>query len=381
MKYVDEYRDAAPVRRLAQEIARRVTRPWAIMEICGGQTHSIVKFGLDELLPPSITLVHGPGCPVCVTPVELIDAAVTLAARREVILCSFGDMLRVPGSTTDLLTARARGGDVRMVYSPLDAVTLAVQNPSREVVFFAVGFETTAPANALAVLQAQKLGLRNFTLLVSHVLVPPAIAAILSSPDNRVQGFLAAGHVCAVMGTSEYGPLAERFRVPMVVTGFEPVDILHGVLCCVGQLEDGRAEVANAYARAVRPEGNLRALEAIRAVFEVADRNWRGLGMIPASGYALRAELRAFDAMTKFFLRGDGGREEPDCISGQIMRGIKKPHDCPVFGTRCTPEHPLGAPMVSTEGACAAYYRYRLRSREPEVSAGAVQSSVERGGG
>ena len=367
MKYVDEYRDAVPARRLAQEIARRATRPWAIMEICGGQTHSIVKFGLDELLPPAITLVHGPGCPVCVTPVELIDAAVALAARREVIVCSFGDMLRVPGSGVDLLTARARGGDVRMVYSPLDAVTLAAQNPAREVVFFAVGFETTAPANALAVLQAQKLGLRNFTLLVSHVLVPPAIAAILGSPDNRVQGFLAAGHVCAVMGTAEYGPLAERFRVPMVVTGFEPVDILHGVLCCVEQLEEGRAEVANAYARAVRPEGNLRALEAIRAVFEVADRKWRGLGLIPASGYALRPELRGFDAVAKFGLGGVTAPEETECISGQIMRGIRKPHDCPAFGKRCTPEHPLGAPMVSTEGACAAYYRYRARARTGAV--------------
>ncbi|MBK8476700.1 MAG: hydrogenase formation protein HypD [Opitutaceae bacterium] len=377
MKYVDEYRNAAPARRLAEAIARRVTRAWAIMEICGGQTHSIVKFGLDELLPPSITLVHGPGCPVCVTPVELIDAAVTLAARREVILCSFGDMLRVPGSTTDLLTARARGGDVRMVYSPLDAVALAAQNPAREVVFFAVGFETTAPANALAVLQAQKLGLRNFTLLVSHVLVPPAIAAILGSPDNRVQGFLAAGHVCAVMGTAEYGPLAERFRVPMVVTGFEPVDILHGVLCCVEQLEEGRAEVANAYARAVRPEGNLRALEAIRTVFEVTDRSWRGLGLIPASGYALRAELRAFDAVARFGLGGvAAGREEPDCISGQIMRGIKKPHDCSAFGSRCTPEHPLGAPMVSTEGACAAYYRYRLR-KPAEEAAGDAPAALE----
>lgn len=371
MKYVDEYRDAAPARRLAQEIARRVTRPWAIMEICGGQTHSIVKFGIDELLPPSITLVHGPGCPVCVTPVELIDAAVVLAARREVILCSFGDMLRVPGSTTDLLTARARGGDVRIVYSPLDAVALAAQNPAREVVFFAVGFETTAPANALAVLQAQKLGLRNFTLLVSHVLVPPAIAAILGSPDNRVQGFLAAGHVCAVMGTAEYGPLAERFGVPMVVTGFEPVDILHGVLRCVELLEDGRAEVANAYARAVRPEGNIRALEAIRTVFEVTDRNWRGLGLIPASGYALRSEFRVFDVASKFGLGDGAAPEETECISGQIMRGIKKPHDCPAFGNRCTPDHPLGAPMVSTEGACAAYYRYRLRTSAAGVPRGA----------
>ena len=375
MKFVDEYRDAAPVRRLAGAIAQRVTRPWAIMEICGGQTHSIVKFGLDELLPPSITLVHGPGCPVCVTPVELIDAAVALAGRREVILCSFGDMLRVPGSESDLLTARARGGDVRMVYSPLDAVALAAKNPSREVVFFAVGFETTAPANALAVLQARKLGLRNFTLLVSHVLVPPAIAAILSAPDNRVQGFLAAGHVCTVMGMAEYGPLAARFRVPMVVTGFEPVDILHGVLSCVELLEAGRPEVANAYVRAVRPEGNPQAQATIHAVFEVVDRNWRGLGMIPASGYALRAEFGAFDAMARFALRSEGGRDEPDCISGQIMRGIKKPHDCAAFGGRCTPEHPLGAPMVSTEGACAAYYNYRLRTRKSAAAGETVPRS------
>ncbi len=361
MKYVDEYRDAAAARQLADAIARRATRPWTIMEICGGQTHSIVKFGLDELLPRTITLVHGPGCPVCVTPVALIDAAVALAARREVILCSFGDMLRVPGSGIDLLTAKARGGDVRMVYSPLDAVALARQNPAREVVFFAVGFETTAPANALAVLQARQLGLPNFSLLVSHVLVPPAIAAILSAPDNRVQGFLAAGHVCAVMGTAEYGPLAERFRTPLVVTGFEPVDILHGVLRCVELLEDGRPDVANAYARAVRPEGNLRAQETMRAVFEVSDREWRGLGLIPQSGYALRPELRAFDAVAKFDLRGAGGHESNECISGAILRGNRKPHECPAFGVRCTPEHPLGAPMVSTEGACAAYYRYRAR--------------------
>ena len=347
------------------------------MEICGGQTHSIVKFGLDELLPSSITLVHGPGCPVCVPPVGLIDAAVALAARPEVILCSFGDMLRVPGSGHDLLTARARGGDVRMVYSPLDAVALAKQNPAREVVCFAVGFETTAPANALAVLQARQLGLRNFTLLVSHVLVPPAIAAILSAPDNRVQGFLAAGHVCAVMGTAEYGPLAERFRAPMVVTGFEPVDILHGVLCCVELLEDGRPEVANAYGRAVRPEGNVRAQETIRAVFDVSDREWRGLGLIPASGYALRPELRAFDALEKFGVRGDGARESTECISGAILRGNRKPHECPAFGTRCTPEHPLGAPMVSTEGACAAYHRYRSRTTDAPA---AVDRAVDERG-
>ena len=361
MKFVDEYRGAGATHALAAAIARTVTRPWTIMEICGGQTHSIVKFGLDELLPPSITLVHGPGCPVCVTPVELIDAAVTLAARPGVTLCSFGDMLRVPGTGTDLLTARARGGDVRMVYSPLDAVTLAAQHPDREVVFFAVGFETTAPANAMAVLHAHRLGLKNFSLLVSHVLVPPAIAAILSAPDNRVQGFLAAGHVCTVMGTAEYGPLAKRFGVPIVVTGFEPVDILHGVLECVRLLEAGRPEVANAYTRAVRPEGNVHAMQAMREVFAVADRNWRGLGRIPQSGFVLRPEFRAFDAAARFGVGGDAPPEATECISGLIMRGVKKPHECPAFGTRCTPERPLGAPMVSTEGACAAYYRYRSR--------------------
>jgi len=361
MKFVDEYRGAAATHALADAIARIVTRPWTIMEICGGQTHSIVKFGLDELLPPSITLVHGPGCPVCVTPVELIDAAVTLAARPGVTLCSFGDMLRVPGTGTDLLTARARGGDVRMVYSPLDAVTFAAQHPDREVVFFAVGFETTAPANAMAVLHARRLGLKNFSLLVSHVLVPPAIAAILSAPDNRVQGFLAAGHVCTVMGTAEYGPLARRFGVPIVVTGFEPVDILHGVLECVRLLEAGRPEVANAYARAVRPEGNVHAMQAMREVFAVADRNWRGIGRIPQSGFVLRPEFRDFDAAARFGVGDDAPPEATECISGLIMRGVKKPHECPAFGTRCTPERPLGAPMVSTEGACAAYYRYRTR--------------------
>ena len=364
MKLVDEFRDAAAVRQLAAAIAGRVTRPWTIMEICGGQTHSIVKFGLDELLPKKITLVHGPGCPVCVTPVELIDAAVALAARPGVTLCSFGDMLRVPGTGTDLLTARARGGDVRMVYSPLDAVNLAARQPSRQVVFFAVGFETTAPANAMAVLQAHRLGLKNFSLLVSHVLVPPAIEAILSSPDNRVQGFLAAGHVCTVMGTGEYGPLAARFHVPIVVTGFEPVDILQGVLMCVDQLETGRAEVANAYARAVRAEGNVHAQRVMREVFTVVDRNWRGIGRIPASGFALRPEFAEFDAARRFGVGGDAPPEATECISGQIMRGIKKPHECAAFGIRCTPEHPLGAPMVSSEGACAAYYRYRLRKTE-----------------
>jgi hydrogenase expression/formation protein HypD len=359
VKFVDEYRDAAAARTLAAAIARSVTRPWTIMEICGGQTHAIVKFGLDELLPPLITLVHGPGCPVCVTPVELIDAAVQLAARPGTILCSFGDMLRVPGSSTDLLTARARGGDVRMVYSPLDAVTLAAQQPGREVVFFAVGFETTAPANAMAVLEARRRGLTNFSVLVSHVLVPPAIEAILSAPDNRVQGFLAAGHVCTVMGTGEYGPLAARYRVPIVVTGFEPVDILHGVHECVKLLEAGRAEVGNAYARAVCAGGNVHAMRMMREVFAVTDRNWRGIGRIPLSGYTLRPEFAAFDAATRFGVAGEAPPESGECISGQIMRGVKRPHECPAFGTRCTPESPLGAPMVSSEGACAAYYRYR----------------------
>ena len=367
MKFVDEYRDAAAVRQLAAAIAGRVTRPWTIMEICGGQTHSIVKFGLDELLPATLTLVHGPGCPVCVTPVELIDAAVALAARPGVTLCSFGDMLRVPGTGVDLLTARARGADVRIVYSPLDAVAFASQHRDREVVFFAVGFETTAPANAMAVLQAQQLGLRNFSLLVSHVLVPPAIEAILAAPDNRVQGFLAAGHVCTVMGTAEYAPLAARFRVPMVVTGFEPMDILRGVLVCVEQLETSRAEVANAYARAVRPEGNVHAQRVMREVFAVVDRNWRGLGLIPHSGYALRPEFAGFDAALRFGSVAATPAPATECIAGQIMRGIRKPPDCPAFCQNCTPENPLGAPMVSSEGACAAYHRYRLR--KPAVAA------------
>ncbi|WP_414663253.1 hydrogenase formation protein HypD [Horticoccus sp. 23ND18S-11] len=362
MKFVDEYRDATVVKSLAAAIARVTTRPWTIMEICGGQTHAIVKFGLDELLPAGVTLVHGPGCPVCVTPAELIDRAVELALKPGVILCSFGDMLRVPGSGVDLLTAKARGGDVRIVYSPLDAVTLAEANPGREVVFFAVGFETTAPANALAVLRAARAGARNFSLLVSHVLVPPAMRAILGAADNRVQGFLAAGHVCAIMGTGEYHAIAAEFRAPIVVTGFEPVDILQGLLQCVRQLEAGRAEVENAYARVVRPEGNAPARALVHEAFVVEDRNWRGLGPIPASGWGLRPELAAYDAPRKFGLAAAVPVEAGECISGSIMRGVMKPHQCPAFGTRCTPEHPIGAPMVSSEGACAAYYRYRHRA-------------------
>ncbi len=361
MKYVDEYRDAALARRLADAVARTVTRPWTIMEICGGQTHAIVKFGLDELLPPAITLVHGPGCPVCVTSADLIDHAVALALRREVILCSFGDMLRVPGSGIDLLTAKARGADVRIVYSPLDAVEVARTNPTREVVFFAVGFETTAPANAMSVLRAQRAGLGNYSILTSHVLVPPAMRAILGAPDNQVQGFLAAGHVCAIMGVGEYGPLARAHRVPIIVTGFEPVDILEGILRCVRQLEEGRSEVENAYSRAVRPEGNAPAREIVAKVFAISDRDWRGLGVIPGSGLAVRPELAQFDAARRFSVIVPRGNDAGVCISGEIMRGVRKPPDCPAFGTNCNPEHPLGAPMVSSEGACAAYYRYRHR--------------------
>jgi hydrogenase expression/formation protein HypD len=364
MKYVDEYRDAAVVHQLAAAIARATTRPWTIMEICGGQTHAIVKFGLDELLPKHITLVHGPGCPVCVTSAELIDQAVELALRHGVILCSFGDMLRVPGHTIDLLTAKARGGNVRIVYSPLDAVTIAQENPGKQVVFFAVGFETTAPANAMSVLRAEHEGVKNFSILTSHVLVPPAMRAILGAADNRVQGFLAAGHVCTIMGTLEYGPIAREFGAPIIITGFEPVDILEGILRCVQQLEAGRAEVENAYARAVKTEGNVHARKIVEQVFEVADRDWRGIGVIPRSGLALRAAYAGYDANQRFELTKTDGTAATECISGEIMRGVMKPHHCPAFGTRCTPEHPLGAPMVSSEGACAAYYRYRGRGGE-----------------
>jgi hydrogenase expression/formation protein HypD len=367
MKYVDEYRDAALVHTLAGAIARVTTRPWTIMEICGGQTHAIVKFGLDELLPKNITLVHGPGCPVCVTSAELIDQAVDLALKHGAILCSFGDMLRVPGNGIDLLTAKARGADVRIVYSPLDAVTIALENPAKQVVFFAVGFETTAPANAMSVLRAEREKVRNFSILTSHVLVPPAMRAILGSPDNRVQGFLAAGHVCTIMGTSEYGPIAREFKAPIIITGFEPVDILEGILLCVKQLESGRAEVENAYSRAVRTEGNVHARKIVEQVFEVCDRDWRGIGVIPQSGLAVRPAYAHYDANQCFLLPHTSGSACTECISGEIMRGVKKPHDCPAFGKRCTPEQPLGAPMVSSEGACAAYYRYRSRAVEPAV--------------
>lgn len=365
MKYVDEYRDAALVRKLASAVARDCTRPWTIMEICGGQTHAIVKFGLDDLLPRNLTLVHGPGCPVCVTSAGLIDQAVTLALGHQAILCSFGDMLRVPGNGIDLLTARARGGDVRIVYSPLDAVAIARANPGREVVFFAVGFETTAPANAMAVLHADRDGVRNFSILTSHVLVPPAMRAILGATDNRVQGFLAAGHVCTVMGVQEYGPIARDYRAPVVITGFEPVDILEGILLCVRQLESGRSEVENAYSRAVRAEGNVHARRIVEQVFEVCDRDWRGIGVIPQSGLGVRSGFAGYDAARRFRLAPGTDAPATECISGAIMRGVRKPHDCPAFGIRCKPEHPLGAPMVSSEGACAAYYRYRAQAAAP----------------
>ena len=358
MKFLTEYRDPELAREVLDEIKRTVTRPWKIMEICGGQTHSLVKNGILDVLPEAITMVHGPGCPVCVTPLHLIDKAIELAERENVILCSFGDMLRVPGSEKSLLEAKAKGADVRILYSPLEAVNIARDKPDKEVVFFAVGFETTAPANALSVLHAQKLGLKNYSILTSHVLVPPAIEAIMSDPETRIDGFLAAGHVCTVMGLEQYYPLAERYRVPIVATGFEPIDILQGILMVVKQLEEGRAEVENQYTRAVRPEGNIQARKIIERVFKVQDQAWRGIDVIPESGWGLREEFSDFDAVKKFGLTGEGARENEACIAGDIMKGIKKPYECPHFGKACTPQTPLGAPMVSSEGACAAYYHY-----------------------
>ena len=359
MKYVTEYRDAALVRGVVDEIARVTTRPWVLMEICGGQTHAIVRYGLDQILPPFIELVHGPGCPVCVTPLELIDKALAIASQPDVIFCSYGDMLRVPGSGRDLFSVKASGGQVRVVYSPLDAVEIARQNPDKQVVFFAIGFETTAPANVMSVLAAQKLGLKNFSILVSHVRVPPAMHAILGSPSNRVQGFLLAGHVCAVMGYHEYPSLAEKYHVPMAVTGFEPLDLAQGILYTVRMLEEDRVEVENAYARTVTFEGNQPAQKAIREVFEDCDRTWRGIGVIPMSGWRLRPEFADFDAEKRFDVGDIQTKESPLCIAGQILQGLKKPHDCSAFGKECTPEHPLGATMVSSEGACAAYYKYK----------------------
>jgi len=371
VKYLDEYRDGKIASKIVEEIRRIQTRPWVIMEVCGGQTHSIVKNGVDYLLPRGIELVHGPGCPVCVTPLEMIDKAHAIARRPDVIFCSFGDMLRVPGSEGDLFTIKSEGGDVRIVYSPLDCLKIARANPDKQVVFFAVGFETTAPANAMLVSRAKQDGVHNVSILVSHVLVPPSIAAILQSPQNRVQGFLGPGHVCAIMGYREYEPMSARFKVPIVITGFEPLDILQGTLMVVRQLEEGRAEVENEYSRILDREGNRPAQKLVANVFEIADRKWRGVGSIPKSGYKLRWEYRDYDAEKIFSLKEIDTREPEICISGRILRGIKKPHDCPAFGTICTPQHPLGATMVSAEGACAAYYAYgrHLESKREELEA------------
>jgi hydrogenase expression/formation protein HypD len=359
MKFIDEYRDGEAARKLAAAVAHAVTRPCVIMEVCGGQTHTIVKYGIDRVLPPEVELIHGPGCPVCVTSLEMIDRAHAIASRPDVTFCSFGDMLRVPGSRGDLLQLKSHGSDVRVVYSPLDAVNLAAARPDRKVVFFAIGFETTAPPNAMAVWLARKRRLSNFSVLVSHVLVPPMITAILQAPGNRVQGFLGPGHVCTVMGLSEYEPIARRYRVPIVVTGFEPLDLLEGVLRTVQQLEAARAEVENQYGRAVRTEGNPASRKLIEDVFEVCDRKWRGVGLIPKSGFKLRYEYRDHDAERLFEVDDIETQESSLCISGQVLKGLKKPCDCPAFGKQCTPQTPLGATMVSAEGACAAYYTYR----------------------
>ncbi|MHA4808484.1 hydrogenase formation protein HypD [Flavitalea flava] len=358
MKYVSEFRSPEIVGALLTELGQTLRGSWNIMEVCGGQTHSLVKNGLLNMLPPSIQMIHGPGCPVCVTPVNLIDKAVHLALDHEVILCSFGDMIRVPGSRMSLLEAKSKGGDVRILYSPLEAVRIASENPDREIVFFAVGFETTAPANALSVIHAVRAGLKNFSILTSHVLVPPAMDAILSDPDCRVDAFLAAGHVCAIMGIKEYYPLVEKYKIPIVVTGFEPVDLLEGILMTVKQLEAGIFKLENQYGRVVEKEGNKQAIAIIDQVFEVTDRAWRGIGNIPFSGYALKSSYEAFDANKKFHISLEEAPEDPGCLSGAIMRGKIKPYECPNFGNRCTPSKPLGAPMVSSEGACAAYYHY-----------------------
>ena len=358
MKYLEEFRDPALAQRLLDEIRDVVTRPWAIMEVCGGQTHSIIRNGIDQLLPNAVELIHGPGCPVCVTPLELIDKALAIAAKPGIIFCSFGDMLRVPGSEKDLFRVKSEGGDVRIVYSPLDALQLARNNPDREVVFFGIGFETTAPANAMAVAQAKRLGLKNFSMLVSHVLVPPAIEAIMTSPSSRVQAFLAAGHVCSVMGYWQYKPLVSRFNTPIVVTGFEPLDVLEGIRRAVIQLENSDARLDNAYERAVTFEGNRPAQQILSDVFEVTDRRWRGIGMIPQSGWKLRKEYSEFDAELRFSVSDIHTEESPLCRSGEVLQGLLKPNQCPAFGKECTPQNPLGATMVSSEGACAAYYRY-----------------------
>src|SRR3984893_12950518 len=377
MKYIDEYRDEAVAGKLANELRRVVTKPWVLMEVCGGQTHTIVKNGIDHLLPSEVELVHGPGCPVCVTSLEMIDKAHAIAQRPDVIFCSFGDMLRVPGSTVALLVLKSRGADARVVYSPIDALKIARSNPDKKVVCFAIGFETTAPGNAMAVWQAQKQGLKNFSVLVSHVLVPPAMAAILESPLNRVQGFLGPGHVSTVRGYREYESIAARYRVPIVITGFEPLDILEGVLMTVRQLEAGAADVQNEYPRVVKREGNRGAQELVNSVFEVCDRKWRGVGLIPKSGYKLRPEFREHDAERLFNVEEIDTEESSVCISGLVLKGVKKPHDCPAFGTACTPLHPLGATMVSAEGACAAYYAYgrHLQQQERKTEQAGISES------
>lgn len=363
MKYIDEYRNSETAKLLAGRIQNSISKTWNIMEVCGGQTHTILKYSIDELLPKEINLIHGPGCPVCVTPLEMIDKAIAIASTKNIIFTSFGDMLRVPGSELDLLTVKANGGDVRMVYSPMDAVKVAEQNPTKNIVFFSVGFETTAPANAMSVLEAHKRGLKNYSILCSHVLVPPAIDALLSGSNSTIQGFLAAGHVCTVMGYEEYIPLAEKYRVPIIVTGFEPIDILQGVLSCVIQLENGKFNVLNQYNRVVRREGNPEAKKVIYEVFEVVDRKWRGIGNIPESGYKIKEKYSMFDAEKIYEVENIEVNESPLCIAGEILQGIKKPMECSAFGKECTPERPLGAPMVSTEGACAAYFHYKKLRR------------------
>ncbi len=376
MKYLDEYRDGRLAGKIVDELRRIQTRPWVIMEVCGGQTHSIVKHGIDYLLPEGIELVHGPGCPVCVTPLEMIDKAHAIARRQDVIFCSFGDMLRVPGSEGDLFTIKSQGGDVRIVYSPLDCLKIARANPDKKIVFFAIGFETTAPANAMLVWRAKQEGVKNVSILVSHVLVPPSIASILQSPLNRVQGFLGPGHVCAIMGYREYEPISARFKVPIVITGFEPLDILQGTLMTLRQLESGRAEVENQYSRVLDRDGNKPAQKLVFSVFEIGDRKWRGVGSIPKSGYKLRWEFREHDAEKLFDVKEIDTHEPAVCISGQILKGIKKPHDCPAFGTQCDPQHPLGATMVSAEGACAAYYAYGRHLKKEQENKSAIASSL-----
>jgi hydrogenase expression/formation protein HypD len=370
VKHLDEYRDEKLARALVERLRRTATRPWVLMEVCGGQTHTLVRYGIDGLLPAGMEMIHGPGCPVCVTPLETIDKAIALAETKGVILASYGDMLRVPGSTTDLLRVKAKGGDVRMVYSPLDALRLAKENPSREVVFFGIGFETTAPPNAAAVWQAARQGVMNFSLLASHVLVPPALRALLSAKGNRVEGLIAPGHVCVVVGLDEYYAIAREFRLPIVVGGFEPVDLLEAIAMLTDQLEQGRAEVENQYTRSVRMKGNRQAQEMLADVLEVCDRKWRGLGEIPNSGLKVRTKYAAWDAEVKFDLAETRVEEPAECISALILQGHRKPTQCSAFGVRCTPERPLGAPMVSSEGACAAYYQYRRHEAENEMAGG-----------